>query len=143
MKTQYYENHRKTVPLYTYATGLALVALFIGSVNNLRLSWGGEAFYSASLLVLATVILWSLFLHARRFALKAQDRAIRAEESLRYYVLTGKLPDPRLHPKQLIALRFASDEELPALAERSLAEHLSPDSIKRAIRNWRADHYRV
>jgi hypothetical protein len=143
MKTQYYENHRKTVPLYTYVTGLALVALFIGSVNNLRLSWGGEAFYSASLLVLATLILWSLFIHTRRFALKAQDRAIRAEESLRFFVLTGKLPDARLHTKQIIALRFASDEELIALAEKTLAEHLSPDSIKRSIRHWRADHYRV
>jgi hypothetical protein len=143
MKTQYYQNHRKTVPLYTYVTGLALVALFIGSVNNLRLSWGGEAFYSASLLLLATLILGSIFIHARRFALKAQDRAIRAEESLRFFVLTGKLPDPRLHPKQIIALRFASDEELPALAEKTMAEHLSPDSIKRAIQHWRADHYRV
>lgn len=143
MKTQYYQNHRKRVPLYTYVTGLALVALFIGSINNLRQSWEGEAFYSASLLVLVTLILWSLFIHTRRFALKAQDRAIRAEENLRFYVLTGKLPDPRLHPKQIIALRFASDEELPALAEKTLAEHLSPDSIKRSIQQWRADHYRV
>jgi hypothetical protein len=143
MKTQYYQNHRKRVPLYTYVTGLALVALFIGSINNLRQSWEGEAFYSASLLVLVTLILWSLFIHTRRFALKAQDRAIRAEENLRFYVLTGKLPDPRLHPKQIIALRFASDEELADLAEKTLAEHLSPDSIKRSIQQWRADHYRV
>ena len=143
MKTQYYKNHRQRVPLYTYVTGLALLALVIGSVNNLRLSWGGEAFYSAALLVLASLILSSLFFYSRRFALKAQDRAIRAEESLRFFVLTGKLPDPRLHPKQLIALRFASDEELPALADKTLAEHLSPDSIKRAIKHWRADHYRV
>lgn len=143
MKTQYYQNHRKKVPLYTYVTGLALIALFIGSINNLRQSWEGEAFYSASLLVLVTLILWSLFIHTRRFALKAQDRAIRAEENLRFYVLTGKLPDPRLHPKQIIALRFASDEELPALVEKTLAEHLSPDSIKRSIQQWRPDHYRV
>jgi hypothetical protein len=143
MKTQYYKNHRKRVPLYTYATGLALVALLIGSVNNLIHSWEGEAFYSASLLVLVSLILWSLFVYARRFALKAQDRAIRAEESLRFFVLTGKLPDPRLHPKQIIALRFASDEELKALADQALAEHLSPESIKRAIKNWRADYHRV
>jgi hypothetical protein len=143
MKTQYYKNHRQSVPLYTYATGLALVALLIGSVINLYHSWGGEAFYSASLLVLVSLILMSLFVYARRFALKAQDRAIRAEESLRFYVLTGKLPDPRLHPKQIIALRFASDEELIALADKTLTEHLSPESIKRAITNWRADHHRV
>jgi Family of unknown function (DUF6526) len=143
MKTQYYKNHRKVVPLYTYVTGLGLAALSIGSLNNLRLSWGGEAFYSASLLVLVSLILWSLFFYARRFALKAQDRAIRAEESLRFFVLTGQLPDPRLHPKQIIALRFASDEELKALADKTVAEHLSPESIKRAIQNWRGDHHRV
>jgi Family of unknown function (DUF6526) len=143
MKTQYYKNHRKIVPLYTYVTGLALVTLSVGSVHNLGHSWEGEAFYSASLLVLVSLILWSLFIYSRRFALKAQDRAIRAEESLRFFVLTGKLPDARLHPKQLIALRFASDEELKSLADKTLREHLSPDSIKREIKNWRADHHRV
>ena len=89
MQTQYYKNHRQKVPLYTYVTGLALVALFIGSVINLSQSWEGESFYSASLLVLVSLILWSLFIYARQFALKAQDRAIRAEESLRFFVLTG------------------------------------------------------
>jgi hypothetical protein len=143
MKAQYYKNHRRKVPLYTYVTGLALVALLIGSVINLYKSWEGEAFYSASLLVLVSLILWSLFIYGRQFALKAQDRAIRAEESLRFFVLTGKLPDPRLHPKQIIALRFASDEELITLADKTLSEHLSPDSIKRAIKHWRADHHRA
>lgn len=143
MKTQYFKNHRRKVPFYTYVTGLSLAALLIGSLMNLYQSWEGEAFYSASLLVLVSLILWSLFIHTRRFALKAQDRAIRAEESLRFYVLTGKLPDPRLHTKQIIALRFASDEELPELAEKTIREHLAPDSIKKAIQNWRADHYRV
>jgi hypothetical protein len=143
MKTQYYKNHRKSVLLYTYVTGLALVALFIGSVNNLGRSWKGDGFYAAALLVVVSIVLCSLFIHARRFALKAQDRAIQAQESLRFFVLTGKLPDPRLHPKQIIALRFASDEELQDLADKALHEHLSPDSIKRAIKHWRADHHRV
>ncbi len=143
MKTQYYKNHRQKVPFYTYATGLALLALVIGSVNNLRLSWGGEAFYSAALLVLASLILCSLFFYTRRFALKAQDRAIRAEVSLRFFVLTGKLPDPRLHPKQIIALRFASDEEYVGLVNRAVAENMSPINIKKAIQDWRPDFHRV
>ena len=72
-----------------------------------------------------------------------QDRAIRAEESLRYYILSGKLPDKRLRMSQIIALRFASDEELIELAKRAVEEQLSSSAIKNAIRNWRADYYRA
>ena len=77
------------------------------------------------------------------FALKAQDRAIRAEENLRHFALTGKLLDPRLDMRQVIALRFASDAEFVALARRAAADTLTPDAIKQAIQNWRADTYRV
>jgi hypothetical protein len=74
---------------------------------------------------------------------EAQDRAIRAEENLRHYVLTGKLFDTALETRQIIALRFASDLELPALARRAIAERLTPDAIKKAIQVWRPDLYRV
>lgn len=77
------------------------------------------------------------------FALGAQDRAIRAEENLRHYILAGKLLDARLAPKQIVALRFAPDEEFVALARRAADENMAPDAIKRAVRNWRADIYRV
>jgi hypothetical protein len=77
------------------------------------------------------------------FANKAQDRAIRAEENLRYFVLTGKLLDPRLSVRQIIGLRFASDAEFVALAQRAADERLSEDAIKRSVKNWRADLYRV
>jgi hypothetical protein len=75
--------------------------------------------------------------------LKAQDRAIRAEENLRHYVLTGKLLDPRVTTRQVISLRFAPDEELVALAQKAAEENLSEDEIKKAIKNWRSDDYRV
>jgi len=75
--------------------------------------------------------------------LKAQDRAIRAEENLRHFVLTGKLLDPALTVRQIIALRFAPDGEFVALAGRAAAEHTEPDAIKRAVKVWRADTYRV
>ena len=84
-----------------------------------------------------------MLFRSRGFALKAQDRAIRAEENLRHYVLTGKLLDKQLRMGQIIALRFASDEELPALAQKAAEENLSNKQIKAAIRNWRADTYRV
>jgi hypothetical protein len=99
--------------------------------------------YSASLIfVLSWCLLFTAIL-ARVFALKAQDRAIRVEETLRHYLLTGKPLDTRIGVKQAIALRFASDAEFPVLAARAAAEHLEPDAIKRSIKDWRADEYRV
>jgi len=80
---------------------------------------------------------------SRAFALKAQDRAIRAEENLRHFVLTGKLLDSRLSISQVIALRFASDEELVALSKKAADEKLSNKQIKELIKNWRGDYYRV
>ena len=77
------------------------------------------------------------------YSFKAQDRAIRAEENFRHYILTGKPFDAQLRIGQIIALRFASDEELPGLAKKAVAEQLSQKQIKEAIKNWRADHHRV
>ena len=82
-------------------------------------------------------------LFARLFALKAQDRAIRAEENFRHYLLTGKPLDPRITVRQVIGLRFAPDDEFPALAAKAAAEGTSEDDIKKSIKNWKADHYRV
>ena len=82
-------------------------------------------------------------LYARSFALRAQDRAIRAEEQLRHYVMTGKLLDPRLNIRQIIALRFAGIEEFVALAQRAADQNLSPKDIKQAVKNWRTDNDRV
>ena len=79
----------------------------------------------------------------RTYALKAQDRAIRAEEQLRHFMLTGKPFDSRLNIRQIIALRFASDEELPALAKKAAEENLRSKEIKQQINHWRADNYRI
>jgi hypothetical protein len=84
-----------------------------------------------------------MLFRSRGFAIKAQDRAIRAEENLRYLAMTGKLLDVRLTLSQVIALRFASDDEFVALAQRAANENLSNDAIKKEIKNWRADTYRV
>lgn len=84
-----------------------------------------------------------IFLVVRSYPLKAQDRAIRAEENLRHYVLTQKLLDPRLNVKQIVALRFASDEEFPSLCKKAAADQLSPDAIKKSIQKWRVDDYRI
>ena len=77
------------------------------------------------------------------FALKAQDRVIRLEENLRAQALSGKPLSNGLTIRQIIGLRFASDEEFLALAEKAEKEKLSEKEIKMAIVNWRADNYRV
>jgi hypothetical protein len=141
MKPQNFKNHTRLVPGYHGLTGVAIVALLVGSIINLVNSSSGNL-YSASLIVLVAVILGLLFWYIRSFALKAQDRAIRAEENFRYYVLTGKKM-PALRLSQVIALRFAPDEELVELADRAVAEKLSVKEIKQAIQNWKADHHRA
>ena len=143
-KAQSYANHAQVVPIYSYGALALLLLTFIGACVNLYQSWGDHArFYSASLLVTLTIATMVVAVYARSFALKAQDRAIRAEEQLRHYVMTGKLLDPRLGMRQIIGLRFASNEEFVALAQRAADENLSPRDIKQAVRNWRADTYRV
>jgi hypothetical protein len=144
MTPQSYVNHTRIVPLY-HQVLFGLIALtLIGSFVNLYLSFGDhQRLYSASLIVALVICLALATLFARIFPLKAQDRAIRAEENLRHFAMTGKLLDPRLSMRQVVALRFASDGEFVDLARRAAEEKLTPDGIKRAIKSWRADDYRV
>ena len=143
-ETQSYKNHSQIVFLYHRVLTLVLLLILVGSVVNLTRSWGDSTrFYSASLIVALTVAAILLFVFVRVFPLKAQDRAIRAEEQLRHYVLTGKLLDSRLTMRQIVALRFASDAEFASLAQRAIDQSLSPDAIKREVKQWRADTYRV
>jgi len=144
MEDQNYSNHRRFVPLFHGVLFGILVLTLFGSVVNLYESWGDhERIYSASLILVLDVCTLMLFFFCRIFALKAQDRAIRAEENLRHFVMTGKLLDPGLSIRQIIALRFASDAEFVALGQRAAAENMAADAIKRAVKQWRADTYRV
>ena len=142
MQEQNFKNHTQIVYSYYIFTLLPTLALLVGAIINLYQS-EIENLYSASLIVLVAVILITIIFRARSFALKAQDRAIRAEEALRYYILTGKPLNPRLTITQIVALRFASNEEFPLLADRAVKEGLSNKEIKLQIKNWRPDTYRV
>ncbi len=144
METQTYANHRRLVPMFHGVLFFLILLTLIGSLVNLYESWGDhQRLYSASLITVLTVAALMLFYYCRMFPLKAQDRAIRAEENLRHFVLTGKLLDPRLTIHQVIALRFAPDAEFVALAQKAAEEDLAPDAVKRAIKVWRPDTYRV
>jgi Kef-type K+ transport system membrane component KefB len=144
MATQNYSNHTRLVPGFHYVLAGILFFTMIGALVNLRMCWGVHGhFYSAALIVVLTFCCGMLFYYTRTFPLKAQDRAIRAEENLRHFALTGKLLDARLAMRQIIALRFAPDNEFVDLARKAADGNMPPADIKRAIKNWKADDYRV
>ncbi|MGB3005088.1 MAG: DUF6526 family protein [Chitinophagaceae bacterium] len=142
MKEQNYKNHIRLLFLWHGLVFFAILALIVGSIINLKNS-ASENKYSASLLVVVSIVLAFIWAFARLFALKAQDRAIRAEENFRFFILTGKPLDKQLRLGQIIALRFASDDELPALAKKAVDEKLSPKQIKESIQSWKGDYHRV
>ena len=140
---QNFSNHVQTVPGYL-ALLIVLALTIIGACVNVYQSWGDhQRIYSATLVLTLSCCGLSGALYGRTFALRVQDRAIRGEENLRHYVLTGKLLDPRLDPKQIAALRFAADAEFVELARKSAEQGTAPKEIKQAIRQWRADHHRA
>jgi hypothetical protein len=144
MENQNFKNHAKLVPLFHGVTALLLMIGFIlALVNFIRCISIDGKLLEASVLLLIFIIAILFFWFIRTFALGAQDRAIRAEENLRYYTLTGKLLDSKLTLRQIIALRFAPDEEFVELVERAIKENLKPTSIKQSIQNWKPDHNRI
>ena len=144
MAEQNFSNHTKLVPPFHFFVLPVLALNLIWSLYHLwKLHFSFEGFVG---LLLAMALALG-FLFARAFALSVQDRVIRLEERLR---LARLLPDelkPRIDEftvSQLVALRFACDEELPMLARRVLAENLqSRKAIKQLVKTWRADYQRA
>jgi len=140
---QNFKNHTRFIKGYHIVLSIFLLAGFVGSGVNLFESFGTNNLYAASLLVVLFLCCIMLFWFARVFPLKAQDRAIRAEENFRHFILSGKPLPAGLHIGQIIALRFASDEEFLELVKKALAENLTNKAIKLLIKNWKADYHRV
>jgi hypothetical protein len=83
---------------------------------------------------------------SRSYTVKLQDRIIMLEMKVRCAEVLPAGQDARLGqltPQQIVALRFASDEELGALLDRAIREKLPPQEIKRAVKRWRPDHLRT
>jgi len=143
IRPQSFENHRAYPPAHYIAAGLVLL---IDAGHRAILAFGAPGFWSAwsALAGLALVLVWAA---SRGRAQLVQDRVIRLEMQLRLERLLGparRADLERLELPQRIALRFASDAELPALLERVLKGELThPDDIKRAVRDWQADWLRV
>lgn len=142
MNEQNFKNHSRLVIGWHGLTFFAILAFLIGSFINLAHS-SKDNLYSASLICLAAFIFVLIFIYTRVFVLKVQDRAIRAEESLRYFILTSKPLSNKLTIQQIIGLRFASDEEYVDLVAKALQENLSNKQIKQAIKNWKGDYHRA
>lgn len=143
MEQQNFQNHTQVVKGFLTLLGVNFLSM-IGSGVNLYRSWGNhDRLYSAALIFVLMWIVMIATLYARVFALKAQDRAIRAEENLRHFVMTGKPLDPRLTIQQIIGLRFASDAEFVELAKKAAETGMEQKDIKQAVKNWRGDYYRV
>ena len=144
MPEQSYANHRQWVSGYHFVLFPLTLVTFLGSLYNLYRAWGrGDGRGDAILLLLLAVCVAMAVFYLRIFALRAQDRAIRAEENFRHYLLHGEPLDARLGVRQIIGLRFACDRELGSLAKQAAEEGLSEDAIKKSIETWRGDFYRV
>jgi hypothetical protein len=144
MEEQSYAKHAKLVPPFHFVLAPIAILAIIGAIVNLvRAASHGSGRLSGTVLLLLSFVAFGALLFGRVFALKVQDRLIRTEENMRHHLLTGKPLDARLTVGQIIGLRFASDAEFPALAERAASEKLTRDAIKRSIQSWRADYDRL
>jgi divalent metal cation (Fe/Co/Zn/Cd) transporter len=144
MNEQNYANHGRYVTGFHFIAGSILIIGAVLSAVNLWLRWSAnDEIMTPILIVLLFTGSLFLFWFSRQFAIKAQDRAIRAEENLRYFILTRKPLDSGITMGQVIALRFAPDDEFLALADRAVNEKLSAREIKQAIKQWRTDHHRA
>jgi hypothetical protein len=144
---QSYANHSRLVPGFHFVTFGILAVNLLWSLYRLVWPYGEVPVFDRILAVLVAGGLIGLAYYARMFPLAVQDRVIRNEMHAR---LEAALP-PDLRPRigelrrgQIVALRFASDEELPELTRQILEGKLNRgDEIKRAVRTWRADHLRA
>ena len=138
MKTQTYATHRHRPTFWMsgfLAASLAL-ALMLWATTT---AW---SIPNVTLLLLAYATFTAVY-NARRFALALQDRIIRLEMQGRLSRLGRETDLERLSMPQIIALRFATDNELPGLTQRAIAENMTSDQIKRAITVWQGDYLRT
>jgi hypothetical protein len=139
---QDYAHHTRWDPLFHFVLQpLFLINLVVAIVNVYR-----HPGYNTAWSVVLAIALILLALKARTYALRVQDRLIRLEERLRLSALMPESSRPRIQDLtvgQLVALRFACDAEAPALAEKALSSGMKGREIKKSIRAWRPDYFRV
>lgn len=141
-QTQTFKNHTRLLPPFHF---FVIPVLFINFLNEIRHVYLAPSRHTAWTLVVAAALV-ALGLFARVMTLTVQDRVIRLEMRLRLkdtlpFDLHGRISE--LTPKQLVALRFASDDEMPALVRDILAGNLATQkAIKERVKNWQGDYLR-
>lgn len=142
---QSFKNHTRWDPVFHFFIAPILLLNIIATgfwYHNHR----ADHVHSGMWLILISVVLFLLALKARTYALKVQDRAIRIEERMRLASLVSPselIEIESLTMRQYVALRFASNAELPDLARRAVREKLSEKQIKESIVSWRPDNDRL
>ena len=142
MAEQSLKNHTRLDPLFHFL--LAPLAVFFVVESIVRMVRAPN--WDNIVRLLAAIFAFVAVSKVRTYALKVQDRVIRLEERLRLKQLLPPSLEPHIPEfteDQLIALRFASDAELPDLAAKALEAKLTRTQIKQSIRLWRADYWRV
>ncbi len=145
MKPQNYKNHIHYYPPHHFAfygsililSGISISCFFKSDDN--KLIWG-------MISIIIVLIAWLSFMLRQHYSLGNQNRIARLELRFRYYTLTQKHfeeKEQHLSLSQVLALRFAPNEELVELTDRAIKENLSPDEIKKAVKNWLPDYMRV
>jgi hypothetical protein len=144
MPEQNFANHVKLVPTFHFFVIPVLTLNFVWSIFKLVHTWFR---WDALIGVLTAAALVVLAFRARLFALSVQDRVIRLEERMRFERLLPEDLKARIaefQPGQLVALRFACDAELPALARKVLNDNLTDrKAIKKMVQTWRPDYLRA
>jgi hypothetical protein len=133
----YIPHHFVFYPLIGILLAFVIRQAFIDELNSIV--W---VFMSIILLLVG----WLSFMLRQHYAMTLQNRVVILEMRYRYFAITGERLEPlevELTFGQIAALRFASDGELPALLQRTIAEKLPPDQIKKSIQNWLPDERRV
>ena len=136
---QNYKNHIRFNPYFHFVT----IPSILVAIGMAIYAYNQSPGLTSGLLILAFVLIAATAVIARKFSLKVQDRAARADEKLRYYILTQKMLPAELSMNQILALRFASDDEFVDLVDRTIKDKLLPHEIKKAAKNWRGDYHRI
>src|SRR3954451_2663402 len=145
MKQQNYKNHIQFSPPHHLVFYPVAFILTIGSAVCI-FKYPFQQLQFIFITAILVLIIWLAFMLRQHYAFNNQNRIVRLEMRLRYYQLTQKRFEPleqQLSFDQIAALRFAADEELPDLARRAVNDSLSPNDIKKAVKNWTPDYMRV
>jgi len=142
---QSYKNHLRFYPAHHFIFYPIVTLLFVYALRQALIVDSNKALWAFAA-GLVFLIGWLSFMVRQHYGMTLQNRIVVFEMRYRYYVLTHQRLEPledKLSFGQIAALRFASDEELPALIQRTLAENLSSSEIKQSVKNWLPDHSRI